>query len=315
MTTRLAGKHVTTVLLILLVLVPTSVSYAQKQEGKSQKVEKFIELAERAREKTQTLINITYASQSALDNITAAGLSGELEANVTLFNDAVQSITNAEESLGKGDLEGATANVTFALEVFREVFKAEHTILRDSGVPRGQTVDAQGLIQAMERALERIERLEEIGDLPNETLWLLGNATLYLNIPQAMEWLQLGMVNETAHNLTQANQLIAQAHKTLKNASAEMNTKRIQNYFKVINNLLERLGRQIGKLENSTQVNATLIAADDLISEAQGLFDSEEYSEALEKLEDARGLLDTAEQQLKEQRRAEKGNGQGQGQG
>ena len=166
MATRLHGKHIITVLLALLVLVPTSLSYALNEEKEEKQIEKFIELAEKARDKTETLINITYANQTALDAIEAAGLDDELEANLTIFNKAVQNITNAEERLALGDLEGAMANATYALEALRDVFKSIHTILTDSGLAKGELIDAQGLLQAMKRALERISRLEEIPDLP-----------------------------------------------------------------------------------------------------------------------------------------------------
>ena len=304
---RLASKRVITVLLALLVLVPTSLSYAQKGETKEKKIEKFIELAERAKEKTETLINITYANATAMEDIEGAGLDVELGDSVSDFNDAVENITNAYVCLEAGDHEGAMANVTYALEVFRAVFKSIHVILRDSGVPKGQLIDAQGLLQAMKRALERIDRLEEIADLPVETEWLLGNATLYLNIPEAIEWLQEGLVNQTAHNLTQANKLISQAHKTLKKKAVELNTKRIESYLKVIDKLYDRLKRQIEKAmkkwPDAEELNTTLVdEIGPFIDDIGTLLDEEKYSEALANLEKARDMLEGVEQGLKDLR-------------
>jgi len=308
--TGLTGKRIATVLLVLLALVPTSLSYAQNLEGKETKIQKFIELAERAMDKTETLINITYANTTAMDIITDAGLDDEFSDNVTLFDQAAQNVTNAQERLDVGDLEGAIANVTYALEVFRDVFKAIHFILCNSDLSKGELIDAQGLIQAMKRALERIERLEEIEGLPEDALLLLEEARLYLNVTAAIEWLQLGLVNQTAHNLTDANKLIADAHKTLKNAAAEMNTNRIRAHLRVMTNFRERLGSQVDKLEEG-QAKQDLLTdlgiAGDLISQANGLLDGGEYSQALEKLQDAGALLDDVEQGLKAQRQAEKG--------
>ena len=310
MATGLTGKRIATVLLVLLALVPTSLSYAQNLEGKETKIQKFIELAERAMDKTETLINITYANTTAMDIITDAGLDDEFSDNVTLFDQAAQNVTNAQERLDVGDLEGAIANVTYALEVFRDVFKAIHFILCNSDLSKGELIDAQGLIQAMKRALERIERLEEIEGLPEDALLLLEEARLYLNVTAAIEWLQLGLVNQTAHNLTDANKLIADAHKTLKNAAAEMNTNRIRAHLRVMTNFRERLGSQVDKLEEG-QAKQDLLTdlgiAGDLISQANGLLDGGEYSQALEKLQDAGALLDDVEQGLKAQRQAEKG--------
>jgi len=305
----LLGKRTITVLLVLLALIPTSLSFALNEEKEEKKIEKFIELAERARDKTETLINITYANTTAMQNITDAGLYDEFMANVTLFDKAAQNVTNAQERLDAGDLEGAIANVTYALEVFRDVFKAIHIILRDSGLAKGELIDAQGLIQAMNRALERIDRLREIGDLPDEVEWLLGNATLYLNITAAIEWLQLGLVSETAHNLTDANKLIAEAHKALKKTAAEMNTNRIRAHIRVMINFRERLNRQLDKIENKTQVEAYLGWAAGNITDAEGFLSSGDYSKAIDSLEKAKENLDLAELQLKAQRQVEKGKG------
>jgi len=292
----LHGKHIITVLLALLVLVPVSVSYAGNQ-----RVEKFIELAEKARDKTETLINITTANTTAMDDIEDAYLDDEFEANVTLFNEAALNITTYQD----------VANLTLALGVFRDVYKSINRILVESNVERGQLIDAQGLIQVYKRALRRIDRLEEIDDLPVEVEWLLGNATLHLNVTLAIEWLQQGMVNQTAHNKTMANRYISEAYKTLKKTAAEMNTKRIENYFKTLNKFQERLSRQIGKLDNPSELDIAMGAVDTLLGEAQDYFDNQQYPEGHEKLEQARNALEEVEEDLKLQRRAEKGKGNG----
>ena len=316
MANGLTGKRTITVLLVLLALVPTSLSFALNEEKEEKKIEKFIELAERARDKTETLINITSENATAMQAIEDEGLLGEFEDSLTLFDKAAQNVTNAQERLVAGDLEGAIANVTYALEVFRDVFKAIHIILRDSGLAKGELVDAQGLIQAMKRALERIDRLEEIEELPDEAFLLLEEARLYLNITAAIEDLQLGKVNQTAHNKTQANKLIAEAHKALKKTAAEMNTNRIRNYFKIMNNTCERLRRQVGKLQNSEELEEDLDEAQLLINQAKETFDDEGYSDAFkEQLEDARDALEDIEQRLKAQRREEKASGNGKGTG
>ena len=296
----------------LLVSVPASAIYAQTQE-EGRKVENFIELAERAKEKTQLLIDITYANATAIATITSAGLSDELEANVTDFNDAAENLTNAYACLEAEDYDGAIANVTSALGVFREVLKAVKTILAESGVEKGQLLDGQGLLQAIERALEKIEALRQIGDLPAQVEWLLGNATLHLDRETAIEWLQLSMVNQTAHNLTQSNKLIAEAHKALKKTAAEMNTHRIRNFFKVMNKTHERLSKQVSKLVDPSALQAALGDVNTVIGQAQEAFDNEDYSQALGLLEDARALLEEVEQGLKLQRQAEKSNGNGKG--
>ena len=292
MKTRFGSKGVAGVLLAMLILVPVSVSYAGNQ-----RVDKLIEVTERAKEKTETLINITCGNETAMEMI-EPGLRLQLDDNVTLFNEAAHNITAYQD----------VANLTLALGVFRDVYKAVNRIVAATpGLERGQLVDAQGLIQAMKRALERIERLREIEGLPQATSWILDNATLYLNVARAIELLQVGMVNETTYNMTQANKLISLAHSTLQKKAAELKTQRIRSYFKVIENLYNRLDRQVDKLEEGEDLKTMLETAWGHIENARGAEDEDALSELLA----ARNILEEVEEGLKEQRRAEKGNGNG----
>ena len=279
----------------MLILVPVSVSYAGNQ-----RVEKLVELAERAKEKTQILINMTCLNATAMDAIELAGFKDQLNDNVSVFDEAAYNITVYQD----------VANLTLALGVFREVYKSINRILAATPeVQRGQLVDAQGLLQAMTRALDRIERLGEIGELPDEAVEALN----YLNVTQAILWLQEGRVEDVTENLTTANKLIADAHKALKDIAKEMNTNRIRAHIKVMTNFRERLYRQLDKIEDKTQVEAALGEAGDHIADAEDFLGNGEYSNALDSLEDAKDDLNLAEQRLKEQRRAEKTTGKGKG--
>ncbi len=312
MANGLKGKRTITVLLILLALVPTSLSFALNEEKEEKKIEKFIELAERARDKTETLINITYENETAMGIIDDdIDLYDAFMANVSLFDDAVQNITYARENLAVGDYESAIANVTYALEAFRDIFKAIHIILRDSGLAKGELIDAQGLIQAMKRALERIDTLEEIEGLPEEAGLLLEEARLYLNISAAIEDLQLGKVNQTAHNKTQANKLISEAHRIFKKTAGELNAKRMEKYLRTIENLYDRLLRQVEKAIDqglgADDLNETLVEdIRPIIDEAQYQYGQEDYPAALAQLEDARTELEGVEEGLKDLRQGPK---------
>jgi len=199
---------------VIMAMVPSSgMVYADDQSQEERKAEKLVELAEGAQKRVDNLIRLIFANVTANETITNFGLMDDLIANVTLFKEGLGNLTKAYDALEAEDYQGAIANATDALGIFREVFRAIHVILDQSGVSKGKLVDAQGLIQAMQRALERIERLREI--LPEdaeEALELLKTAEQCLNITAARAWLLEGRVNETAHNLTQANKLIAQAH-------------------------------------------------------------------------------------------------------
>jgi len=153
------GLFLTVILIATLVPFSTQV-YAQGSEGK--RVEKFVELTERAGEKVGDLINLISANETALNAIDAQGLKDEFEGNITLFETGMESLSDARNALDAGDFENAVSKATEALGIFREVFKALNNVLAESNVTKGQLIDAQGLIEAMERALERIEKLREI---------------------------------------------------------------------------------------------------------------------------------------------------------
>ena len=298
------------VLLALLMLLPAGVSYANDQERISQ-IEKLIELAEITEEKTEILINITCLEKTTIDAIVEAGLKDELDAVVREFNNVVPNIIGARESLAHGDSEGAIASLIHVLEIFREVNREIDRILTESGVQGGELVDPQDIIQAMKDALERIERLKEVEDLPAEILRLLGKATLYLNVTQAVGWLQLGMVDETSHNLTEANMLISEAYQLLDEEAVGIIDERMQNYFVIIEELCGRLEQDINEaMKKWPEAQALKTRLENevypAIDEAKKLFgpggpDKTLFLEAvLGRLQEARDVLRQIEEDLKE---------------
>jgi tetratricopeptide (TPR) repeat protein len=242
-TSKLAIVIVLATIIVMAVPVSAAMFYGQSDSARA---EKIVELADRAEQKVENLIDLVYVNETALEMIENATLLDELEGNVTLFSESTANVTAAYYALEAEDYEGAVANATQALEIFREVFKSIHIILYDSDVQKGQIIDAQGLLVAMQRALERIERLGEL--LPEEAteaLELLDNATDYLDIDTARLWLINGNVTETAYNLTQANQLIAEAHQYLKTQAEQGNAVRMQNYLRIMERVRERIRERL----------------------------------------------------------------------
>jgi len=279
---------------VIMATVPSSgMVYADIQSREERKAEKLIELADRAGQRVDNLIRLIFANATANQTIIDAGLMDELKANVTLFNEGVGNLTKAYDALEDGDYQGAIANATDALRTFGEVFKALHIILEQSGVQRGRLIDAQGLIQAMQRALERIEKLREImPEDAEEALRLLDTAEQYLNVTAARAWLLEGRVNETAHNLTQANRLIAQAHQYIKNQARETNRIRIRNFLRGAEQVQERIMERL-ELASRKGLNVTAIL------ESLGYANETEFRQALhnmtvtalKKIEDIRKAL------------------------
>jgi len=283
-------RRVAVLILLITVIVSTvpasAMLYTQAQSRENNPAEKFVELADRARQRVEDLINLMYANETAIKAIEEAGLLDELEGNVTLFNEGVENVTNAYKALEIGDYEEAIANTTYALRIFREVFRSIHIILKDSELQKGQLIDAQGLLEAMRRALERIERLREIlSEDATEAIELLDTAEDYLDIDAARIWLLEGKVNQTAHNLTQANRLIARAYQYLKNQAKKMNAMRIKNYLRRAEQTRKRI---MEKLEFASKkgINATVLL------ESLGYQNATEFRQVLQSLiEDAQGKM------------------------
>jgi len=315
---------------VIMATVPSSgMVYADAdtdiQSREERKAEKLIELADRAGQRVDNLIRLIFANATANETITNFGLMDDLIANVTLFKVGLGNLTKAYDALEAEDYQGAIANATDALRTFGEVFKALHIILDQSGVQKGRLIDAQGLIQAMKRALERIEKLREI--LPEdaeEALDLLDTAEQYLNITAARAWLLEGRVNETAHNLTRANRLIAKAHKYVKRQASAMNALRIENFLRGAEHVQERIMERL-ELASRKGLNVTAIL------ESLGYANMTEFRQALhnmtetaleriqdikEALEDLREIGETLrgiDRALSEQfQQQHRGNGNGQ---
>ncbi|HDQ06071.1 MAG TPA: hypothetical protein ENN36_05045, partial [Candidatus Bathyarchaeota archaeon] len=125
---------------IIIMAVPVSAAMFHGQSN-SVKAEKIVELADRAGQKVENLIDLVYVNETVLEMIDNATLLEELEGNVTLFDEGKANVTAAYDALEAEDYEGAVANATQALEIFREVFRSINSILCESEVQRGQIVD------------------------------------------------------------------------------------------------------------------------------------------------------------------------------
>ena len=216
---------------VIMAAAPASAIFYGEGQIQATPAEELVELADRAEQQVKNLIDLVYANETALQQIEDVGLLDELKSNVTLYGEGVGNLTAAYDALEIADYEGAVDYATEALRIFREVFRSIYIILKDAGLQKGQLVDAQGLLEAITRALQRIDRLREI--LPanaTEAFELLDQAEAYLDIEAARALLIEGKISEVASNLNQANQLISQVYQYLKEQAEESNTWRIGNY-------------------------------------------------------------------------------------
>jgi len=239
----LKPTKITIAILLLAIITFAAPASAVMYHGQTKNItaEKMVGIAENAQQKVENLIALVSVNETALD-IIETNFAEEWQGNLTLFETGKANVTAANEALLAEDYESAVGNSTQALEIFREVLKSINTMLNKTELQKGEIIDAQGLIVALQRALERIDRIRELLDEDaTEALALLDEAEAYLDVDTARLWLLDGNVTQTAQNVTQANQLISEAHQYLKEQAQEANEQRVGNYLEQMQRVGERI--------------------------------------------------------------------------
>ena len=240
------------IVIILAVLVatvaPVSAAIYAGGLNVSDRAEKFVNLADRAGARVQTLIDIVSLNTTPIED---AGLIDEYNGNVTFFETGLDNITNAYDCLAVEDYDGAIANATEALSIFGQVLKSIHYIMCQSDIVLCDIIDTPGLLVAIDRAQNRIDRLREL--LPanaTDAIALLDEAETYLDKDAAIQLLLDGNSTAVVDNLVSANQLIAQAYQYLKDQAIARSRWRINVYLELMARARERVRE---RFQNATQ--------------------------------------------------------------
>jgi hypothetical protein len=261
---------------VIMTAAPVSAILYGQAQIQATPAEELVELADRAEQQVKNLIDLVYANETALQKIEDVGLIDELESNVTLYGEGVGNLTAAHDALEIADYEGAVNYATEALSIFREVFSSIHMILEDAGLQKGHLVDKQGLLEAMTRQLQRIDRLREIlpADAPDEIKQLLDDAEALLDIEAATALLLEGKASEVISNLQEAKELISQVYQYLKEQAEESNSWRIGDYCERVR---ERI-RERFRYGNQTGIDFTAVL------ESLGYQSENQFMETLENM-------------------------------
>jgi len=293
----LRSKHLVGLILaatLMATLVPSLTSvYAEGQDKQQEKAEAFVAAAVDAMNEVDELMKTTEVPTDVENR----------------FKDGVDKLTAAQEELGKEepDYGSAISLAKEAMSIFREVYKQLDS---DAKVQSGMEDQSEGLIEAMSRALIRIDRIN--GTVYGSEFWSEINKILlaaqdYLDVEEAQNWLDEGRVNETAWNLTQANKLMGLAHSLLKKGGQELKVKRIEQYLDILEKFCDRLQQLAEKagpeaedlLDQLNYVNQTYIVV------AKAALDEEppDIQQAMENLIEARNQLEQIKRDLLELRR------------
>jgi hypothetical protein len=213
---------------ILLATAPAMfLAQGQIQTAPAQQV---VALAERASQQVQNLINLINSDDDALAQIETVGLTDEFNENVTLFATGFENLGAAQTALENSENENAVASALEALKIFREVYISIHVIMNTAGLQRSDLIESQGLLEAITRELQRVERLREIlpTDVPEHIRESLDTAEALLG--EARTLLLAGDIAEARTTFLDAKNSISEVYQYLKEEAEILNTWRLNNY-------------------------------------------------------------------------------------
>jgi hypothetical protein len=290
----------TVVSLVLLLVSVGSVSAVLTIQNPENKANRMIEIAESAEDRVGNLIDRVVADLDASELIETEEFLG----NVTLYEEGMDSVSNAIAAFGVDDFEGAIANATDALNIFREVFRSIQIMLYTYDIKIGPLVDVDALEEAILRSIERVEDLEALisseAPIYDKLIDAKGNLTLALSfLPENVE--------DAKSSLREANMLLGEISQYLKQVAQELNPQRIRDYCENAYQYRERFREQFrGGREEGFDVNGFLQTQgyqdeDDFMARFQEMIENAQGSEDIEDLEDIGRTIREMDQNLNEE--------------
>jgi hypothetical protein len=213
---------------LLLATAPAMfLAQGQIQTAPAQQV---VALAEKASQQVQNLINWINSDDDALAQIETVGLTDEFNENVTLFATGFENLEAAETALENSENENAVASALEALRIFREVYISIHVIMNTAGLQQSDLIESQGLLEAITRELQRVDRLREIlpTDVPENIRQSLDTAETLLG--EARTQLLAGDITDARTTFLDAENSISEVYQYLKEEAETLNTWRLNNY-------------------------------------------------------------------------------------
>jgi len=299
-------------MMLLLSAVPASLIFAAEETSDDQtgnnaeaqsannataiKAQRMLEVANRTATRIEQLIERILANETILSALENASLLDDFNETVARFEEAKGLLDEALAAIESGEYENALEIISEAMDIFREVYRTIYKMTeKHMGALRNRLI-ARGLIVAMQRALERVERLRSLAGEDENITSLLEEAEQYLNITVAKEMLAEGNVTGVAHNLVKANHLINKAYLLLKGKAREKIWARIRNYLRGMEKICERIKKRI-EFARMRGINVTAIL------EHLGYQNVTQFREALQNMiMTARGKVSDIKEALQELR-------------
>ena len=297
------------VLLAVLVLSAITQAYAQAPArapvDDAQRAQQTVGVAECALFKVESFVNSTMQNVNVTSELEKLGLMDDLQGNASLLEQAEALVAEAKENLEAGNYTEALMNAVEAMKICREVFRNVHKILELAGLEvERPEVQAQGILVAVNRSLERLERLEAVVEGLEQALSQvkekLSKAKELLAIDEIKGLLSSGNVSEAARRLAEANKLIGQAYGLLHSTAKERVAERVERYRAKIGERLEGIVKNMSKEELDQAIkklgfpsaNKFREFVDDLVERAK--------EKAKDRIDEALQRLREASEKLKE---------------
>ena len=217
-------------ILASIILATTPLMLLAQGQIQTAPAQQIVTLAERAAQQIQNLIDMINADEDVIAQIGTVGLTYEFDEKVMLFATGLGNLEAAQTALANSEYEDTVDSAIEALSVFREVYSSIHVILKTTDLQKGDLIENQGLLEAIIRELQRIDRLREIlpDGTPQDILKLLDDAEALLN--EARTSLLDGDVTVARSAFLEAKQNISEVYQYLKAQAEESNTWRLNNY-------------------------------------------------------------------------------------
>ena len=305
-----------------IILATAPVMFLAQGQIQSAPAQQVVALAERAAQHVQNLIDLINADVDAQTKIDTVGLSEEFEANVTLYEtEGLQNLADAKEALSNSEYDVAVDYAVEALRVFREVYSSIHVIMNAAGLQRNDLIENQGLLEAITRELQRIDRLREIlpDGTPQEILDSLDGAEESLNEASAL--LPNGDITAARSAFLDAKLGISEVYQFLKEQAEESNTWRLRDYCEGLQYRMRerfRYGRDQGVdftgVLQSFGYQSESQFMDALQNRTQTAIGEQNFGEALQDCSGAGQMVQQMEQALNQEFSRQQGqNGSGPG--
>ena len=221
-----------------------SVDQETSGQGLEKRARMMLQMANRTASRIRLFINRVQGNSTLMAFLENMSLLDEFKGNVSALEEVEEALLEAEALIEEGNYTAAIATVREALATMRKVYMAMHRIA-EGCLRKKIAVEerAKGLIVAMNRTLERLEKIE--GFAGEEVSQLIEEAKDLLDIIEAKKLLAAGNVSEVAERLAQANKIMGQIFKALKNKAGEIFREKAKRF---IGHILKRYRSIAGEL-------------------------------------------------------------------